>query len=545
MALGRTCAIALNGLDGAVVHVEADIGGGLPTFLIGGLPDAACKQSADRIRSAAAHSGMELPRHRIVVNLSPASLPKTGSVFDLSIAIAALAADRRVPTQEVARVVHLGELGLDGTVRAVHGVLPLVLAAVRAGLTRVVVPAGNAREAALVPGADVVPAHSLRHVVEVHQAAEDGRPAPAATWRGPDEEPCPPEAPVADGAASRVAVGGAETPRADGQGDGDQRAAGVPDLRDVVGQGEARLALEIAAAGGHHLLMIGPPGAGKTMLAERLPSLLPELSVDQAMETTAVHSILGVLPPGVLVRRPPFVAPHHGASLVAVVGGGSGSIRPGLISQAHRGVLFLDEAPEFRPQVLQALRQPLESGQVVLARARASVRYPCRFQLVLAANPCPCGQGYGKGTRCRCSPRARRDYLGRLAGPLLDRVDLQLQVPAVSLAGLAGGPGEDSAAVAARVAAARAVQKQRYEGEPWTLNAHLPGSRVRRGPHAVPVRARVDLDRALDRGTLTLRGFDRVLRIACTVRDLAGGDEVTRDDVGLALTLRAHGGAAA
>jgi len=512
MKLGLTLCVALRGIDGAVVRVEADVAQGLPQFMISGLPDAACKQSPDRIRAAAVNSGVAIPNRRLTVNLSPASIPKHGSGFDLPIAVAVLAAAGELPADLVASVVHVGELGLDGSVRPVTGVLPVVLTAARAGLTHVVVPADNAAEATLVPGVTVIPVRSLSEVVERYRALARG-----------EQVPAPP--------AARVDLSGGDF---------------GPDLRDVVGQDEARLALEIAAAGGHHLFMVGPPGAGKTMLAERLPSLLPALAPDQALEVTAIHSVMGVLPgKGALLRRPPFVAPHHGASMAAVIGGGSGRIRPGAISRAHHGVLFLDEAPEFRSPVLQALRQPLEAGEVSVARATGVVTYPARFQLVLAANPCPCGRGFGKGVGCSCSPRALRDYTGRLAGPLLDRVDLQLRVHAVSRAALARGSGEGSAAVAERVAAARAVQGERLSGTPWLLNSQVPGRELREGPMRLPPAATRDVDRSLEIGSLTLRGYDRVLRLAWTLRDLCGGGTPSRDDVGLALTMRAQSGVAA
>lgn len=505
MTLGRTRCVALDGLDAAVVDVEADIVSGLPAFAIGGLPDAACRQSSDRVKAAAANLGTSLAQRRITVNLSPAWLPKAGTVYDLGIALAVLAADDQVPQAPIEDVVHIGELGLDGTIRPVRGVLPLVLGAVRNGHRVVVVPEANAAEAALVSGVQVVPARSLAEVIGRYRRIAKKEPL--------EEEPV--------------------------------RPAGVPapersrDLADIAGQPEARGALEVAAAGGHHLFLVGPPGAGKTMLAECLPGVLPPLDDAQALQVTAIHSILGALHDGALVRRPPFVAPHHDASPVAIIGGGSGAVRPGLISKAHRGVLLLDEAPEFRRGVLQALRQPLESGEVTVARARQSVRYPARFMLVLAANPCPCGRAVGKAIACRCRPREKRDYLARLGGPLLDRVDLRVCVDAVRLGDLSAPPGESTAVVADRVAQARRLQAQRWAGQRWSLNGEVPGPQLRSKRWAPPRAATADLDYELETGALTLRGYDRVLRVAWTVADLRSADgPPTRDDIGQAILLR-------
>lgn len=508
MVLGRTLAVSLLGLAGHVVEVEAHLAASLPAFSLVGLPDASLAEARDRVRAAVTSSGLPWPNRRITVNLSPASRPKSGSGFDLAIAVATLAGAGLIDPAAARGVVHLGELGLDGRLRPVRGVLPAVAAAVAAGHRRVVVPAANAPEASLVPGAVVVGAHSLAQVAHAYGADIDV----------PDVVPVP---------SDHLDVA---------------RAAPDADLADVLGQDEARMALEVAAAGGHHLLMVGPPGSGKTMLAARLPGLLPDLTEAEAVEVTAVHSIAGTFDPvGGLLRRPPFEDPHHTATPASIVGGGSGVPRPGAASRAHRGVLFMDEAPEFSTAVLQTLRQPLEHGELVIHRASGVARFPARFQLVLAANPCPCGRGVGKGLECTCRSEQRRRYFSKLSGPLLDRVDLQVDVLPVSRAALdRGSVAESSGIVAARVAAARAAQAERLAGTPWRTNAEVPGAwmRERLGPDR---RLVSDLDRALDRGLLSLRGVDRVLRVAWTLADLAGRQGPRRDDIGQALLLRTRG----
>ncbi|KNX37576.1 YifB family Mg chelatase-like AAA ATPase [Luteipulveratus halotolerans] len=505
MTLGRTRAVAVTGIEGRVVAVEADVSSGLPTFTVSGLPDASCAQSPDRVRAALGNCNLPLPKQRITVNLSPASLPKQGAGFDLAIAIATLTAGGTVPPDVVAEVVHIGELGLDGAVRPVPGVLPAVLAAADAGVRTVAVAAANAAEAALVDGVEVIAVRRLDELVHRYVTIARG----GVLSEDEPVTPLPPD-------------------------EGTQ-----PDLADVAGQPEARFALEVAAAGGHHMSMLGPPGAGKTMIAERLPGLLPGLRRSEALEVTAVHSVLGVLSDSVLVQRPPFVAPHHGASMAAIIGGGSGRVRPGAVSRASSGVLFLDEAPEFRRDVLDALRQPLEAGRVSIARADRNVSYPARFQLVLAANPCPCGKAFGKGADCTCSPLRRRTYLARLSGPLMDRVDLHLTVHPVTKAALRAGPGEPSASVAARVVEARQRQEDRWRGRPWRLNSQVPGPVLRSGEWRLPAPTTRLIDSALESGALTLRGYDRVLRLAWTLSDLDESARPGPQQLMQALGLRA------
>ncbi len=506
MGLGRTYGVGLIGLEGRIVEVEADIGQSLPAFILLGLPDASLNESRDRVKSAAKNAGLPLSRRKITVNLMPADLHKRGSGFDLAIVMAALAAAGDI--RRTGRTVFLAELGLDGRLRPLRGVLPAVMAAVDAGYPDIAVAADNAAEAALVPGARVRGFSSLAAVAQAFGARPE-------TLVFPAEEPRPVSA-------------GSEPAAQDGC-----------DLADIAGQEEARFALEVAAAGAHHLLMTGPPGAGKTMLAERLPGLLPDLADTPAMEVTAIHSLSGqAVHCTSLIRRPPFESPHHTATAAAVIGGGNGIPRPGAASRAHRGVLFLDEAPEYDARVLDALRQPLESGRLVLHRAAGTAVYPARFQLVLAANPCPCGLASGKGTECTCTPQQRRRYFSRLSGPLLDRVDLQLEIRRVSLQDFtASGTAEPSARVALRVAEARKQQQERLTPLGCGTNGEVPGA-VLRGALRPPRSRTAALDRALDRQTLTARGYDRVLRVAWSIADLAGHSSPDADDIGQALSFR-------
>lgn len=503
MALARARSVALLGMTGHLVEIEADLADGLPGVSLIGLPDAALAEARDRIRAAIVNSGHRWPQHRITLALSPAELRKHGSAFDVALAAAVLCAAQVVPQRALDGLVLLGELGLDGKLRPLRGVLPSVAAAVRAGLPTVVVPAGNAAEAALLPGASVRAVSTLAELV----GALCGEPFEVVGFRQP-ADPGP----------------------------------GRYDLADVVGQAAGRRAVEIAAAGAHHLYLYGAPGAGKTMLAQRLPGILPPLDTEQALEVSAVHSVAGILQPeSPLVTRPPFQAPHHTATTAALVGGGSGIPRPGAISCAHRGVLFLDEAPEFPSGALDSLREPMERGSVTIARARGAFRFPARFQLVLASNPCPCASSAGPAG-CSCPPMVRRRYLQKLSGPLLDRVDLRVELLPVSRAALLAeaADAEPSTIVAARVAAARYAAGERLDGTGWRTNAEVPGTALRSRWRLSP-RVLRTVTAALDRGLISARGFDRVLRVAWSVADLEGHPSPDAADVAEAVGFRVGG----
>ncbi len=503
MTPARAFSVALVGVEGTIVEVEAAIGGGLPRVVIVGLADAALAEARERCRAAVHAHGLGWPSQLVTVNLSPATLPKAGSHFDLAIVAAVSAAADKFDRAVLERLVLFGELGLDGRVRPVRGLLPALLAAVSAGFGAAVVPAVQLPEARLVEGLTLWGVNDLLDLVSV-LVGEPPKPPPA---------PAPAE--PSDQSASK-------------------------DLSDVVGQLEAKWALEVAAAGRHHLYLHGPPGVGKTLLAERLPGILPDLDNAEALEVSAIHSLAGLPLEDGLIRRPPYADPHHTASLASIVGGGARVAQPGSISRSHRGVLFLDEAPEFSPRVLEALRVPLESGRVVLGRAAAQAVYPASFQLVLASNPCPCGNAASPGADCRCAPIAVRRYTERISGPILDRVDIRHHLRPMSRSYLkaALGGGESSAAVAARVAEARERQRRRLAEHGWRTNGEVPGPALRRRlplPHGSEL-----LDEAVARGRLSARGVDKVIRMSWSIADLAGADRPRRDHLHTALAMR-HG----
>lgn len=493
-----TYTVAFEGVEARPVEVQCAISPGLPAFTIVGLPDKAVSEARERVRAALSSMAIALPSKRVTINLSPADLPKVGSHFDLPIAVALLAALEILPVDEVERTVALGELSLGGELVPVIGALPAAMAAAEAE-RMLLCPQASGAEAAWVAAAEVIAAPSLAAVIRHFTGAQ---------------------------ALSPPEPGEVRT------------CTAARNLRDVRGQERAKRALEIAAAGRHHLMMVGPPGSGKSMLAARLPGILPPLSPTEALETSMIHSLAGLLDEGGINRNRPFREPHHTASMAAIVGGGRHA-GPGEISLAHNGVLFMDEFPEFPRTVLETLRQPIETGEVIVARANAHVRYPCRFLLVAAANPCRCGYLTDANRACSRAPACGDDYLGRISGPLMDRFDLRIEVPAVTLSDLdLPASGEDSTAIAARVTRARQIQSDRYAGhDRMRVNADIEGQLL--DEVAAPdAEGKAILSRAADRLGLTARGYHRVLRVARTIADLDESASVLRPHVAEALSYR-------
>ena len=550
--LARSYGVALEGLSGTPIEVQTHVGPGIVGTTLVGLPDASLREAKERVRAALFSCGIPTLNRRVTVNLSPADLPKSGSAFDVAIAISMLVARGLMVGDATMGTAYYAELGLDGSLQPVPGVLSAALLAKDAGFDRIVVPPSMAGEARLVDGLEVVPVGHLEwmlkafspHRISTSKDAEHAWKVVAETGHRLPQEP------AHDGLRSNH-IGHEQHSSAPVELDLFGRAKGHSggasdclELGDVRGQDDVIEALALAAVGAHHVLLRGSPGVGKTMLATRLPLLLPDLESREAITVTAIQSLAA--PPGTevgLARRPPLQSPHHSATLVSLVGGGN-PIRPGAVSLAHGGVLLLDEAPEFQPRTLDALRQPLESGSITVHRVRQQAQFPAKFQLIMTANPCPCGGGGDSATSskgCTCSWAKKKNYWSRLSGPLLDRVDLNIEVGRPHRSDLARPSRHAGDQVRGRVAEARERTKRRLRDTPWTLNSEVPGRYLRSSAH-VPKHYLATLDRFVDSGLISLRGADRILRLAWSAADLAGRGAPNANDFALAMKLRGEMG---